>query len=332
MDHPSPTASANVEAAQWLRERLSPFRSHLVTSVVPGGFAAYARVLHPPQVSLDGQALLRWSDVSRWSGVPLHSRIQWYEVALPEVAPLVERPWRGQGPRQGGLATFDADALLEDLATFTTTSSSCYFCLWVGELGEGTPFDRLGDRPVVVTQSETLHVVELPERQYALFEGHLLSGVLFAVQHGSGRRAANLWWPADHSWCVASEIDLAWTYVAGSRELIDRVLGDERVEAMEVGPEESVVGAVSGWLAQVIDRATDEVLATGSVYVALSLGDVQVTWQKRRLGRTGVLTSRSRRNDGEGSSTTHVRTRDPVELRMRVQLCVRRAVLSLVEL
>jgi len=39
--------------------------------------------------------------------------------------------------------------------------------------------------------------------------------------------------PADRAWCVATEIDFAWTYVGGSRELIDAILADARLEAVE---------------------------------------------------------------------------------------------------
>ena len=42
----------------------------------------------------------------------------------------------------------------------------------------------------------------------------------------------NLWWPEDRAWCVATEIDLAWTYVGGSSELAATLLGDRRLEAL----------------------------------------------------------------------------------------------------
>ena len=42
----------------------------------------------------------------------------------------------------------------------------------------------------------------------------------------------NLWWPDDHAWCVASEIDLAYTYVGGSRKLIEQVLELPALESL----------------------------------------------------------------------------------------------------
>ncbi|TMD41293.1 MAG: hypothetical protein E6I88_07925 [Chloroflexi bacterium] len=41
----------------------------------------------------------------------------------------------------------------------------------------------------------------------------------------------NLWWPEDRSWCVATEIDLAETYVGGSDACIARILEDRGLDA-----------------------------------------------------------------------------------------------------
>ncbi len=37
-------------------------------------------------------------------------------------------------------------------------------------------------------------------------------------------RSATLWWPADRAWFIATEVDFAWTYVGGTRALIDALL------------------------------------------------------------------------------------------------------------
>jgi hypothetical protein len=34
----------------------------------------------------------------------------------------------------------------------------------------------------------------------------------------------SLWWPIDRSWCIAHDVDLRWTYIAGSEELADSLL------------------------------------------------------------------------------------------------------------
>jgi hypothetical protein len=42
----------------------------------------------------------------------------------------------------------------------------------------------------------------------------------------------NIWWPDNREWCVASEIDLAYTYVGGSKELIEEIVEHPALEAL----------------------------------------------------------------------------------------------------
>jgi hypothetical protein len=108
-DHPGvdasagPAWSAAVGEADWIGERLSPSDAHTVTSVVPAGFDAYARVLHPAEEpGWVSDRLVRWAEVAAWSGMSLRRDAQFHSIALsadPAAAggALVEpRPARGQ--------------------------------------------------------------------------------------------------------------------------------------------------------------------------------------------------------------------------------------------
>ena len=44
-------------------------------------------------------------------------------------------------------------------------------------------------------------------------------------------QSANLWWPADRAWCVATDIDLMTTYVGGSAACIAELLATAGLEA-----------------------------------------------------------------------------------------------------
>src|SRR5262249_60683685 len=74
--------------------------------------------------------------------------------------------------------------------------------------------------------------VRLPNRDYLLYRGPAEAIVAPANLAGTRGQCANLCWPADRAWCVASEIDLMWTYVGGPRGLIDAVLADNRTQAL----------------------------------------------------------------------------------------------------
>ncbi|HVB51223.1 MAG TPA: hypothetical protein VND89_05730 [Acidimicrobiales bacterium] len=327
----APTLSDDVSAADWIRERLSPWDSRTVTSVVPSGFESYIRILHPVQLPREGVPIVRWADVSRWSGVPLHPRVQWHEVALPETIPATESPWRSQGPSQGTLFFLDADVLIEDLTPFTSTPQGCYFCLWIGYMGGAAAFVPLGSPPIQIpAPPQPRRLVELPEREYGLFEGPLADATSLKLAGGHSQQTPNLWWPEDHSWCVASEIDLPWTYVGGSSELIDHLLADGRLETVSASPDDPLWIDVDGWLSVVIEHAVDEVLSSGSARLTLAAGTVTIEWQPARWRGRGMITARSERSGGWGSHSSPVNSRNPDEMRRQIALQIRAAVLNLV--
>ena len=114
--------------------------------------------------------------------------------------------------------------LVEHLRGATHTADQCYFALW-GGFGSS-----------VVPQYLTPKL-ELPQRDYHLFAGPLEAAPTnFAAAPGPFHQSANLWWPADQAWCVATEIDLAWTYVAASTACIAGVLADQRLGAVATSP------------------------------------------------------------------------------------------------
>lgn len=142
---PALTFSDAVAEADWVRERLSSFESHIVSSVVPGGFEAYARVLHPAEEPRADHRLVRWAEVAAWSDMPLRPDSQFHSIALPPHRPSGPAPWSSQGPAEGQMYLPDIDALAEIVRDWTETPASCWFCLWHGwgDLPYETPTRRL---------------------------------------------------------------------------------------------------------------------------------------------------------------------------------------------
>jgi len=323
--------SDDVSAADWIRERLSPWDAGMVTSFIPSGFDNYARILHPVQLPRDRHPLIRWADVSKWSGVPLQPRVQWHQIALPETTPPTEAPWRSQGPQQGTLFIPDAEALIDDLTAYTSTAHECYFCLWVGYMGGASAFVPPGSLPISIpAPPQPSRLVELPAREYALFAGPLTSATSMVTASIHDHRTPNLWWPVDQSWCIASEIDLPWTYVGGSSELIERILTDERLEAVSTSPGDPIWEDVDDWLTGLIERSVDDVLATGTTSLELAAGTVTVKWDPARRRGRGTITTKSERSGGWSGGGSPVHARDPDEMRRQIAREVHRAVLSLI--
>lgn len=138
---------------------------------------------------------------------------------------LVSKPVGGPEPSEGevvnalawgSLSYPERVALSSLLGRFTSTPERCWFCVWEG-------YGLLDDH------GESARV-ELPHRNYLLYSADL-ARVVDAV-FGPGDESPNLWWPDDRAWFVATEIDYAWTYVGGTRELIGEILASLWLEAL----------------------------------------------------------------------------------------------------
>ena len=214
-------------AARWLEESVSRSPFHTVGHLVPDVFEAHARVLHPARSGLYEEPV-RWSAVAAKTGRVVHPLMQFERIAgLPDDPNA--QPWWGARPRAGHGPLIE---LAQALRRFTADPASCWIALWEG----------FGDL-AMVEELDAATKVTIPQRAYYLFRGPLEAVPALAVA-GPPWHAPNLWWPDDRAWCVATDIDLDSTYVGGSSECIDALLGDPALEAFPSHVEDRVdVGA-----------------------------------------------------------------------------------------
>ena len=239
--------------------------------------------------------------------------IDFPDIALPEEEPSGVEPWPGQVPQIGTLRSADADALAAVLARHTSTPERCWFCTWQGW------------GPVVFDDGPR---VELPARDYVLCVGPLAA--LPALMDAQDDHSPNLWWPDDRAWCVATEIDLAWTYVGGRAALISDVLANPRVEAQPASPDDIHHRRAPEWLASAIEAAATELLASGAATLHTWRGTIHAQLE-RPHGRTdGDLCIQRRPSNGlAGSSWSRMNEHDPVRLRHNVTTALTSAVIEL---
>jgi hypothetical protein len=77
-----------------------------------------------------------------------------------------------------------------------------------------------------------LATIELPGRSYYLVGGRVEDATRFMF--GGWFQSPTLWWPEDRSWFVHTEIDAMCTYVGGSRDMIDSLVGQQILKSFEV--------------------------------------------------------------------------------------------------
>jgi len=328
--------STAVDEAAWIGERLAPFDEHLVGSVIPAGFEAYARLLHPAHYTLaKGVRKVRWREIADWSGVPLHPDSQFHSIALPPAHPGRPAPWNSQGPERGSLDVADTEALVDVLASYTSTPAHCFFCLWDGwGWDTGMSAALPGEVPIPVPDPVPLEVrygprVRLPGRDYLLYTGPVEAALAFA---GSPGQTPNLWWPADRSWCVASEVDLCWSYLGGPAALIEELLAERAVEALPAVP-----GHLHSWVEEyvidVAERSAAELTASGKSSIETSRGSVKAALRAPgRLGRAGALRVQSEgRNKVNSRSEYRLAASGPGELATEITGYLIGAIIGLVE-
>jgi hypothetical protein len=202
------------DPAAWLRESLTTFAAS-VASFVPDRFAAYARIHHPFTYG-GGPPVVpgAWLELASRYGVALR------DPAAAEAFAYNGVP--GAQARTGTLPPPLIDALLDHLGPATRTPELCYFAVWEGFGGSIVPAD-LSPK------------LALPNRRYHVFAGPLAAARTSYSAIPVDHQSANLWWPADQAWCVATEVDHAWSYVAGPRRCVETLVADIRLDAIATG-------------------------------------------------------------------------------------------------
>jgi len=335
-----PLWSADVGQAHWIAGRLTPWDSHTVSMTVPDGFEAYARVLHPVEAPDGGGRPVRWAEVAAWSGMPLRGDAQFHSVALPPTAPSEPPPFSGS-PGEGSLYLPDAEVLAAIARDRTATPEDCWFCVWDGfgwDAVSKSAFTSAAEPPTIVPTRSPDPVppavragprVRLPNRNYLLYCGPAEAVVAPANLAGTRGQCANLWWPADRAWCVASEIDLMWSYIGGPRGLIDAVLADPRVEALPAAPDDPV-SHVEDWVAGWVAELADGLLARGEAALSTPRGSIEASLRRPSRLRDGELRIRAiGSGGGYTGSHGHLGLREDEQLRAELTHYLTYSVLDL---
>jgi hypothetical protein len=123
------------------------------------------------------------------------------------------------GPELGTCPIDVRRALVEILRPRTSTPDRCWFCIWDGRGGVDIPRN----------EGQVHH----PGRDYALYEGPIETA-LTPLDDVWTELSANLWWPDDRAWIVATEVDYGWTYVGGSRAAVGELVASWNLEALPI--------------------------------------------------------------------------------------------------
>lgn len=199
----------DLSAARWVVDGLRPWgRDRIaVTSMVPEGFDAYARIPHSGEPgAMEGEFPAEQLEalIESLSGFTSTLDRCWFCM------------WAGYGFWWQGAhkAMFFSDPDGKRAAEYERVS-------------------RERDQIMNLTPQ-----VQVEAREYFLFRGPVSAAD--SLVFDEWQQSPNLWWPDDRAWCVASEIDLPSTYVGASRRCIDRLIATPVLNANEVAPDDDV--------------------------------------------------------------------------------------------
>lgn len=222
--------TGDIARGRWLVDRRGTWSS--IAGISATGFEAYARVLHPFEADRgDVIEQWRWAEVAARTGERLHPLVTSGRMTVFAQQTFSDG-WRINNEASSGFDEPEFTVLVELLRRTTGCPDDITVGVWHGygsvvETGYGPN-------------------LELPYREYVLLAGTLddLLDPAWGLHadigwtESSSFPGPDLVWPADHAWLVASDTDLDWTVVAGSRELVDAVLAEPLFEAFEVGPDD----------------------------------------------------------------------------------------------
>ncbi|WP_267421976.1 MULTISPECIES: hypothetical protein [unclassified Curtobacterium] len=219
----------------------------------------------------------RWADVAARTGSAVSPSVTWAAASGRDDESDVPFPdgWRVSPPEEGWFDPVVLAALTEHLGRATSTPDDLVAGFWDGQsdLSGGSTMafgwqsadtpsaeervelrEYMADRTAEHRRAQDaitsalsvprfgwpgrdliLAATDLPTLADPTWLEHTRLGPVVPLQH-----TPQLFWPEDHAWVMASEIDWDSTIVAGPRSLVDAVLADERFEAFEVAEDSSL--------------------------------------------------------------------------------------------
>lgn len=222
------------------------------------------------------EATWPWASIAERTGRVMHPLVQWLRLTDDESLMQFSDGWTIEPSRQGWFDPRLFAAMTDHLTAATMTPDNIVAAIWNGwgfesnstfsvvltpDTGAGSDKASESDRGWVEPEHQGASASVSSDFLHAVRSGRLLAfpGRDLVLMHGSlteladpawGNRAGIGWtfnrsdptpqmfWPEDHAWVVASEIDWDSTIVAGSQRLVDDVLADPTFEAFELGQDD----------------------------------------------------------------------------------------------
>jgi hypothetical protein len=216
----------DLSLADWIVEACQGQLPGTVASLVPPVFESYARVFHPAvRYRGDEDVDVTWAEVAAANRTTAHALMEWGSItgSMEFFDEDNQSPLWDDAPAMGHLPEHVAERLATVLRRHTTTPEDCWFGLSDSWVPPAEPTDR---------------GLTVSGRGFWLVRGPVELAAINLLPEPSSQ-SANIWWPADHAWFVATDIDLVTTYVGGDPALVGSLLAAPGLECAPATPGQS---------------------------------------------------------------------------------------------
>lgn len=197
----------------WIREntdKLIPvdnkvWKGNFVSHCMPSIFSAYCKIFHPfyTQTEHLHDKPIRWQELTKKYELIFHPEITDYTFARN----IPKENWPPHlVTEEGTLDKLTCQRLVEILEPFTD-NQKCFF-------GYDLIATKTGETDLLYTG--------------------LLKDVQDTFELENVWGTPTYWWPENRNWCLCTDWDLTFTLVGGSNQLIQAIVLDEDLEALEV--------------------------------------------------------------------------------------------------
>ncbi len=185
-----------------------------IGNMVPAGYPAYLRILHPAQRLLeDDLEDISWQEVAAISG-----RTVTATSAFADLLPAHDIDVNG--PYDDNVGEHLCPRIAEVLASHTATPLACTFLFGV-YWGPG-----------FFPEGETMPTVELGGTRYSVATGPCRDACTFSVYPGT-------WWPSDRKWIAVTPSDGHSTLVGCGQDAARELLAAPAIEAWPISRDAS---------------------------------------------------------------------------------------------
>lgn len=256
-----PLPAASADGARWIQQRYV-FGQPGYRGEVGPDFEAYVRIFHPHGEGPDAET---WAEVAASNGKVMHLAAHWDEITADGPwHPTRQYDWNSNDALylQGNVPLPLLKTVCGVLRRHTATPNDCFFAVWDGwgwDTGVSLTFTSDNSTsPTATPEPDPTYEMDrnaprfsVPARDFLLYHGRIeqaasIGGGNYYPESGFlWEQSPTLMWPADHAWCLSTEIDDEYTVIGCASAAAQALVDTAGIEAAPISSDTPHISQVN---------------------------------------------------------------------------------------